>query len=72
MSEHGTNAGYERHRRTGTPACDPCKAAHSANNRRWRVESAASKRLKTKAARILRERHALEYLTILRELKADQ
>ena len=25
----GTDSGYYRHRRTGTPICDPCKHAHN-------------------------------------------
>jgi len=27
--EHGTDAGYKRHRRAGEPACASCKAAHA-------------------------------------------
>lgn len=27
---HGTNAGYQRHRRRGDQACQPCREAHSA------------------------------------------
>lgn len=29
----GTNAGYARHMRHNTPPCDPCRAAHNADNR---------------------------------------
>jgi len=28
--EHGTYAGYQRHRRRGEPACDPCKEGNRA------------------------------------------
>ena len=29
MSAHGTRSGYMAHRRNGTEACAPCKAAHA-------------------------------------------
>lgn len=36
----GTNAGYERHRVAGGPACDACRAAHVAHNAQWNRRSA--------------------------------
>lgn len=33
----GTYAGYERHRRAGDPACDPCRAAKADYTREWRA-----------------------------------
>jgi hypothetical protein len=34
--EHGTDRGFEQHRRRGEPACDPCKKAHSVRVTEWR------------------------------------
>jgi len=33
---HGTQHGYDMHRRLKTPPCDACKEAHTANNKAWR------------------------------------
>lgn len=32
----GTDNGYQAHRRSGEPPCDPCKAAHN-DAERWRT-----------------------------------
>ena len=34
---HGTPQGYRQHKRNGTPACDPCKAAWAARSVRYRA-----------------------------------
>ena len=36
MSAHGTRSGYMAHRRNGTEACAPCKAAHAKYQRDYR------------------------------------
>ena len=36
MSAHGTRSGYMAHRRSGTEACAPCKAAHAKYERDYR------------------------------------
>ncbi len=35
LDEHGTNAGYKRHRREGTPPCPRCTIAHQFANREY-------------------------------------
>lgn len=40
----GTPAGYYRHRRAGTPPCDPCRTAASADTTRRRRQAAAAGR----------------------------
>lgn len=35
--EHGTRPGYQRHRRRGEAACEPCRIANSAADRRLRT-----------------------------------
>lgn len=37
--EHGTPAGYKQHRRLGTPACEPCRAANRARLAAYRRAS---------------------------------
>lgn len=34
---HGTNAGYTRHQRAGTEACEPCRAAHTRYTKQWKL-----------------------------------
>ena len=36
MAAHGTRSGYMAHRRNGTEACAPCKAAHAKYQRDYR------------------------------------
>ena len=33
--QHGTDAGYSRHLREGTPPCGSCSVAHTFGNREW-------------------------------------
>ena len=33
---HGTNAGYQQHRRKGEEPCDKCRRAHASYVKRWR------------------------------------
>lgn len=33
----GTDRGYQRHRKAAQPACEPCRAAHSAAAKVYRV-----------------------------------
>jgi hypothetical protein len=55
MSECGTNAGYQAHTRRGEPACEPCKAAHRQDAKRYNhqnPEKAAQYRRKAADQRI--------------------
>ncbi|MGW5267304.1 hypothetical protein ACWEQ4_01510 [Rhodococcus sp. NPDC003994] len=36
--EHGTTAGYQHHRRDGTPVCRACREAHNAYMREYREQ----------------------------------
>ena len=61
---HGTDAGYSRHLREGTPPCGSCSVAHSYGNREWeeRVRTAEQlaeqKRRRQERAEPLRQRRA--------------
>lgn len=37
-AECGSPSGYERHRRNGEDACEPCRLAHNARKRQWREQ----------------------------------
>jgi len=41
--EHGTQAGWHRHRRRGIPMCGPCRAAHTAAVRDWQLRREAKR-----------------------------
>lgn len=43
-AEHGTNAGYQQHRREGEDACPACLNAHSAYAQAQRVANGATPR----------------------------
>ena len=37
MIEHGTDKGYQQHRRYGIPYCEPCREAHKQLRRKDRA-----------------------------------
>lgn len=75
LSDHGTNARWQRHYRDGEEPCDDCKIARAANRKRY-PESDKSRELRRWHVRIrhlavkeLIRRYRPEYLRILHELQ---
>jgi hypothetical protein len=78
VSEHGTNAGYSRHRRRGEEACDECKRARSAYEGTRRAGSLAArrqnrryKRIEDRALRELASRHPEEYHMLYAKVRRE-
>jgi hypothetical protein len=68
----GTSAGYLRHIRAGTPACDECKAAHTLYMRLWRarggmVSTRQYAEARARALARLARNHPAEYRQLYRE-----
>ena len=80
MSEHGTKAAYETHKRRGEKPCDLCRRAQTIYQREWRGRNPDRQAaLQVKSARRLRaltilgRRHQGELLRIIEELRqADE
>lgn len=76
-NEHGTNAGYERHRKAGEKPCDDCRRAHNAYTVAWRRQNSGNPEYqamrnrydnaRARALSRLRQAHLDEYDKYLRE-----
>lgn len=77
MAEHGTNAGYQAHRKLGEDACDPCRAAarayqaaYRAAHRERRAHNATRNAARGRAMRRLVARHPEEFRELYEKEKA--
>lgn len=79
MAQCGTYAGYQEHVRYGQPTCDECRSAARAYMREYRSKDAAGgyarsreqMNLRTRALRILGQRHPAELRQIVDDLRGS-
>jgi hypothetical protein len=81
----GTQGGYQRHKRAGEDACDPCKEAHTLHAQGYRKEvrmygtkthQALVREARHNAIAVLVQKYSAEYQNLyvreLRRLKEEQ
>lgn len=73
----GTPGGYQRHRKAGEPACEPCRAAQAGYIRQYRTDPEVREQTlrenaaRTKALWALARRYPNDYRELVREASAS-
>ena len=76
VAKCGTYGGYQKHRRQGEPACEPCRKANANYHRGYRASGAEPylkslevEKARTRALYRLAERHPVEFAALFADEK---